>query len=125
MARGGSSRRGGRSVSSPGRRTRNDHEAGLLRGPARANVSPARSAQARARGALSRTNPDHWARFHELGDLLWPSTSRFQEAEWEFHVAKETVAAGEEGAVDRLEDAREELQYARVLMNSTFENYLK
>ncbi|KAE8791185.1 hypothetical protein D1007_34378 [Hordeum vulgare] len=65
-----------------------------------------------------------WRNFNRLHELLWPTSKRLRMAEHEFFEAKETVMAGEERVVVRLEAAHEEYDFLFALFSSTIEYHL-
>lgn len=62
--------------------------------------------------------------FGRLHKILWPTTKSLHEAERVFALAKEAVAAREEGAAAWLEAAKEEYDFAFVLSSSAMEYHL-
>lgn len=121
MAGGAGGRRGGHVGSPPSKRARHDAEAGS----SSRTVEPWRSRQARDRGRHSRSggrNP--WAGFDVLDEHVLPHIKRCRAADEELVAAEKAVAAGEEGAADRLAAAKEEHDLAHVLRKMAAKYYL-
>lgn len=90
-----------------------------------AAVEPWRSARARNRGALSRSGGNRaLQRFSELHEQLWPTRKKLHEEEIAHHATKEAVAAGKEGAAERLKAAKADYELAYTLYRSVSEHFL-
>ncbi|KAF7094513.1 hypothetical protein CFC21_096816 [Triticum aestivum] len=61
----------------------------------------------RARHPLMQRWPEAWSSFHEVSDVLWPTTKGLCAAEIELHAVKKAVDGDEDGAAEQLKADKE------------------
>ncbi|XP_048545573.1 uncharacterized protein LOC125524584 [Triticum urartu] len=66
----------------------------------------------RARHPLMQRWPEAWSSFHEVSDVLWPTTKGLCAAEIELHAVKKAVDGDEDGAAEQLKADKEGYELA-------------
>ncbi|XBI36517.1 hypothetical protein VPH35_122018 [Triticum aestivum] len=73
----------------------------------------------RARHPLMQRWPEAWSSFHEVSDVLWPTTKGLCAAEIELHAVKKAVDGDEDGAAEQLKADKEGYERSRPSSTST------